>query len=62
MVSKIIMIIMAVFFALGALDRLIGNKFGMGAEFEKAFIGDEIIFQNNTLIDDRECPFVGIEC
>lgn len=37
MVSKIIMIIMAVFFALGALDRLFGNKFGMGKEFEKAF-------------------------
>lgn len=36
-ISKIIMIIMAVFFVLGALDRLIGNKIGMGAEFERAF-------------------------
>lgn len=31
------MIIMAVFFVLGALDRLFGNKTGMGAEFERAF-------------------------
>lgn len=35
--SKIIMIVMAIFFVLGALDRLIGNKFGLGAEFERAF-------------------------
>ena len=36
-VSKVIMIIMAVFFVLGALDRLIGNRFGLGGEFERAF-------------------------
>ncbi len=36
-ISKIIMIIMAAFFVLGALDRLFGNKTGMGAEFERAF-------------------------
>lgn len=36
-ISKIIMIIMAVFFVLGALDRLLGNKLGMGGEFERAF-------------------------
>ena len=36
-ISKIIMIIMALFFVLGALDRLFGNKTGMGAEFERAF-------------------------
>lgn len=36
-ISKIIMIIMAVFFVLGALDRLFGNKLGMGGEFERAF-------------------------
>ena len=36
-ISKIIMIIMAAFFVLGALDRLFGNKLGMGAEFERAF-------------------------
>ena len=36
-ISKIIMIIMAVFFVLGALDRLFGNRLGMGAEFERAF-------------------------
>ena len=36
-ISKVIMIIMAVFFALGAIDRLIGNKFGLGGEFERAF-------------------------
>ncbi len=36
-VSKLIMIIMAVFFVLGALDRFFGGKLGMGAEFERAF-------------------------
>ena len=36
-ISKVIMIIMSVFFVLGALDRLFGNRFGLGAEFEKAF-------------------------
>ncbi len=36
-ISKIIMIIMALFFVLGALDRLFGNKLGMGGEFERAF-------------------------
>lgn len=36
-ISKVIMIIMAVFFVLGALDRLFGNRLGMGAEFERAF-------------------------
>ncbi|MBQ8264230.1 MAG: ethanolamine utilization protein EutH [Oscillospiraceae bacterium] len=36
-ISKVIMIIMATFFVLGALDRLFGNKVGMGAEFERAF-------------------------
>ena len=36
-ISKIIMIIMAAFFVLGALDRLFGNKLGMGGEFERAF-------------------------
>lgn len=36
-ISKCIMIIMALFFVLGALDRMIGNKFGLGAEFERGF-------------------------
>ncbi|MBR2666650.1 MAG: ethanolamine utilization protein EutH [Oscillospiraceae bacterium] len=36
-ISKVIMIIMAVFFTLGALDRLFMNKFGMGSEFERAW-------------------------
>ena len=36
-ISKVIMIIMAIFFVLGALDRLFGNKTGMGEQFEKAF-------------------------
>jgi len=36
-VSKIITILMAIFFVLGALDRLIGNRFGLGAEFERGF-------------------------
>ena len=36
-ISKFIMVLMSVFFVLGALDRLIGNKFGLGKEFERAF-------------------------
>lgn len=36
-ISKVIMIIMAVFFVIGAVDRLFGNKFGFGGEFERAF-------------------------
>lgn len=36
-ISKVIMIIMAAFFVVGAVDRLIGNKFGFGGEFERAF-------------------------
>ena len=36
-VSKILMIITAFFFVLGAVDRLAGNKLGFGAEFERGF-------------------------
>lgn len=36
-ISNIIVYIMAVFFALGAIDRCLGNKFGLGAEFELGF-------------------------
>ena len=35
---QIISVIMAVFAVLGALDRIIGNKFGLGKEFEKGFM------------------------
>ena len=37
-ISNVITILMAVFFVLGALDRLIGNKFGLGKEFERGFM------------------------
>jgi len=37
MLSKVIMIVMAVFFVVGAFDRLFGNRLGMGGEFERAF-------------------------
>ncbi|MCD8066101.1 MAG: ethanolamine utilization protein EutH [Oscillospiraceae bacterium] len=36
-VSTVITGIMAVFFVLGAFDRLFGNRLGMGAEFERGF-------------------------
>lgn len=36
-VSSIIMMIMAVFFVLGALDRLFGNRIGLGSEFTRGF-------------------------
>ena len=35
--SQIVTGVFAVFFVLGAIDRFIGNKFGLGAEYEKAF-------------------------
>ena len=35
--SRIVTGVFAVFFVLGAIDRFIGNKFGLGAEYEKAF-------------------------
>ena len=34
---QIIRIVILIFSVLGALDRLIGNKFGLGKEFDKAF-------------------------
>ena len=37
-ISKIISILMAIFLVLGAIDRLIGNKFGLGKEFERGFM------------------------
>lgn len=35
--SQVVTYIMALFFLLGAVDRLLGNRFGLGAEYEKAF-------------------------
>ena len=35
--DKIILYIMAVGVLLGALDRIIGNKFGLGEQFEEGF-------------------------
>jgi ethanolamine transporter len=36
-ISNVIMIIMAVFFAIGAIDRCIGHKIFLGREFERGF-------------------------
>ena len=36
--NEIIMVIMAVFFVIGALDRMAGNKLGMGSEFQRGFL------------------------
>lgn len=36
-ISQIIINIMVVFMVLGAVDRIIGNKFGLGAQFEEGF-------------------------
>ena len=36
--NEIIMIIMAVFFVIGALDRMAGNKLGLGGEFQRGFL------------------------
>ena len=35
--NQIIMILAALFFVLGALDRCLGNRIGFGKEFEKGF-------------------------
>ena len=35
---NVLLIIMLVFAIIGAFDRIIGNKFGLGAEFEKGFM------------------------
>ena len=34
-VHEILIAVMAVFAVLGALDRILGNRFGLGAEFEE---------------------------
>lgn len=36
-VSQLIVYIMVLFMALGAIDRIIGNKFGLGKQFEEGF-------------------------
>ncbi len=35
--SQILMLVMAAFFVIGALDRLFGGKLGLGSEYEKGF-------------------------
>jgi ethanolamine transporter len=35
--NQVVMIVLAVFFVLGAADRCLGNKIGFGAEFERGF-------------------------
>ena len=37
-VHQILIVIMAVFAALGALDRIIGNRFGLGKQFEEGIL------------------------
>lgn len=36
--DRIVIWIMAAFFCMGGLDRLLGNRFGLGKEFEKGFM------------------------
>lgn len=50
--NTIIMFVMAVFFVIGALDRLFGNKIGMGAEFTRGF----------TLMGTISLSVVGLMC
>lgn len=38
MINKILMLIMAVGVVLGGLDRILGNRFGLGEQFEKGFM------------------------
>lgn len=37
-INEIIIIIMTIFMALGAIDRIIGNKFGLGEKFEEGIL------------------------
>lgn len=37
-INEIIIIIMAIFMALGAIDKCLGNKFGLGAQFEEGMM------------------------
>ena len=37
-IDKIIIYIMVAFAVLGALDRIIGNKFGLGEQFEEGIM------------------------
>lgn len=36
-INQIIINIMVVFMALGAIDRILGNKYGFGEQFEEGF-------------------------
>ena len=37
-INEIIMYIMVIFMVLGAIDKIIGNKFGLGEQFEEGFM------------------------
>lgn len=37
MINQVLMIVMAAGAALGGVDRLLGNKFGLGEQFERGF-------------------------
>mgnify|MGYP002563504594 CR=1 FL=1 len=37
-VNEIIVYLMVVFMALGAIDRIIGNRFGLGEKFEEGIL------------------------
>ena len=37
-INEIIIYIMVAFMALGAIDKCIGNKFGLGEQFEEGFM------------------------
>ena len=36
-INEIILYIMIIFMVLGAIDKIIGNKFGLGEQFEAGF-------------------------
>ena len=50
---EILIAVMAVFAALGALDRILGNKFGVGKEFEEG------ILSMGSLAGAGSCPETG---
>ncbi|MCL1828215.1 MAG: ethanolamine utilization protein EutH [Oscillospiraceae bacterium] len=60
-IKQIIMVITCVFFVLGAIDYFLNSRFGLGAEFKRAFnMAGPIILASvgNVCI----APFIGVAC
>jgi len=63
-VNEIIVYIMVVFAVLGAIDRIIGNKFGLGEKFEEGIlaIGSLAISMVGIIALASPCRFIKTYC